>query len=203
MQVAESAGGAFGGGCAGRGGGVGHRSSPFAPAQAGVQRRNDGSRLSRGRAAHMDMRHRPYCWRRRDRLHVRPLVRKNIEGDGASSDATFLQVCDPWQDRRVVRRATRTNASGFICGVLLPAAGRASSPDLAARIVQPAPGSGPSLAAGGAPPPPGSVAANHTRGRRTGQAPELPDPAQDGRAAHLRRAPPFVPLSRRLMRAPL
>ena len=55
---------------------------------------------------------------------------------------------------------------------------------------------------GGAPAPPECVAANHARGRRTGHVRELPAHAQESGAANLHRALPFVPLSRRLMRAP-
>ncbi len=59
------------------------------------------------------------------------------------------------------------------------------------------------MASGGAPTPPGCVAANHARGRRTGRGRELPAAVQDGDAANLHRIPSFVPLSRRLMTAPL
>lgn len=56
---------------------------------------------------------------------------------------------------------------------------------------------------GGAPAPPECRLAKPTRGRRTGHPRELPAHAQEGRAAKPRRALPFVPLPRRLMRAPL
>jgi hypothetical protein len=138
-------------------------------------------------------RHRPYCLRRRDRLHSRfPLSQER---------GMVRRVARPNPDCARIRLRIRGASRRTIAAFSL----RRRAALLQSRTVrmdQPAPGRGPSVASGGAPTSPESVAANHSRGRHTGRGPELPGAVQEGRPANLHRTPSFVPPPRRLMKRP-
>jgi hypothetical protein len=152
------------------------------------------------------VRRRPYCLRRRVRL---PSLSLSSQERGMVRRATQPS---PYRDGLLSKAAASLDAPpGHACAVRAHFAASSLRRRAALRRTVPSPNhprsasswQRPIVATGGAPPSPECRLARPARGRRTGHGEELPLHAQEGDAAHLRGTPSFVPLSRRLMKAPL